>query len=403
MESPANTQSRQAGNAGPVKGELPFTGLVFALSLGILATAGAPAAFAQSSISFPPFLEMRVPKPPTVAASEKGPFLAYEVHVTNFTPQPVTLKKLEVMSSPDQRVVFTLSDSGLMRAVTRPGMAPAAQKERLKVTGGMRAVVFLWVPLGASPAPKAVQHRLTIETGTGDSVRTQQLDGAVVTVTAEAVAIGPPLRGGPWLTGNGPADASGHRRSLIPISGTAAIAQRFAIDFVKVADDDKTFKGDQLKNESYYAEGLDALAVANGTVVEVKDSIPENVPGINSRAVPITLETVGGNHVIIDIGGGYYAFYAHLKPGSLKVKLGDKVTRGQVIGLVGNSGNSTEPHLHFHVADADSPLGSEGVPYRLDSFEIVGHCTTFNMGCQRSAPVTRTGEVPLENVLLRFP
>ena len=308
MESPANTQSRQAGNAGPVKGELPFTGLVFALSLGILATAGAPAAFAQSSISFPPFLEMRVPKPPTVAASEKGPFLAYEVHVTNFTPQPVTLKKLEVMSSPDQRVVFTLSDSGLMRAVTRPGMAPAAQKERLKVTGGMRAVVFLWVPLGASPAPKAVQHRLTIETGTGDSVRTQQLDGAVVTVTAEAVAIGPPLRGGPWLTGNGPADASGHRRSLIPISGTAAIAQRFAIDFVKVADDDKTFKGDQLKNESYYAEGVDALAVANGTVVEVKDSIPENVPGVNSRAVPITLETVGGNHVIIDIGGGYYAF-----------------------------------------------------------------------------------------------
>jgi murein DD-endopeptidase MepM/ murein hydrolase activator NlpD len=135
----------------------------------------------------------------------------------------------------------------------------------------------------------------------------------------------------------------------------------------------------------------------------VKDSIPENVPGINSRAVPITLETVGGNHVIIDIGGGYYAFYAHLKPGSLKVKLGDKVTRGQVVGLVGNSGNSTEPHLHFHISDGNSPLGSEGVPYRLDSFEIVGHCTTFNMGCQRSAPATRKGEVPLANVLLRFP
>jgi hypothetical protein len=376
---------------------------LFALCLGVLGTAIAPAAFAQSSISFPPFLEMRVPKPPTVATAENGPFLAYEVHVTNFTPQPITLKKLEVMSSSDQRVIFTLGDSALMRAVTRPGMAPAAQAERLKVNGGMRAVVFLWVPLGAGVAPKSVRHRLTIDQGTGDSVRTQQLDGAVVPVTGEAVTIGPPLRGGPWLTGNGPADASGHRRSLIPIYGTPAIAQRFAIDFVKVADDDKTFKGDQLKNESYYAEGVDALAVANGTVVEVKDSIPENVPGVNSRAVPITLETVGGNHVIIDVGGGYYAFYAHLKPGSLKVKLGDKVTRGQVIGLVGNSGNSTEPHLHFHMADASSPLGSEGVPYRLDSFEIVGHCTMFNMGCQRSAPVTRKGEVPLANVLLRFP
>jgi len=380
-----------------------FTVTRGALCLGLLGFAVTPAAFAQSNISFPPFLEMRVPKPPTVAAAENGQLLVYEVHVTNFTPQPITLKKLEVMSSPDQRVVFTLSDSGLMRGVTRPGMPPAAQAERLKVNGGMRAVVFLWVPLTTGTAPKSIQHRLTIETGTGDSVRTQQLDGAVVPVTAEAVTIGPPLRGGPWLTGNGPADASGHRRSLIPIYGTPAIAQRFAIDFVKVADDNKTFKGDQLKNESYYAEGVDALAVANGTVVEVKDSIPENVPGINSRAVPITLETVGGNHVIIDIGGGYYGFYAHLKPGSLKVKLGDKVTRGQVIGLVGNTGNSTEPHLHFHVADAISPLGSEGVPYRLDSFEIVGHCTMFNVGCQRSAPATHKGEVPLANVLLRFP
>ena len=402
MESPAHTHVRQAGNAGSVRGESPFTGPLFALCLSVLAAASAPAAYAQTSISFPPFLEMRVPKPPTVAASEKGPLLAYEVHVTNFTQQPVTLKKLEVMSSADKGVIFTLSDSGLIRAVSRPGMAPAAQAERLRVNGGMRAVVFLWFPL-TGVAPKSIQHRLTIETGTGDSVRTQTLDGAAVPVTAQAVAIGPPLRGGTWLAANGPSEASGHRRTIIPISGTPGIPQRYAIDWVKVDDDNKTSKGDSLKNESYFAEGVDALAVANGTVVEVKDSIPENVPGINSRAVPITLETVGGNHVIIDIGGGYYAFYAHLKPGSLKVKLGDKVKRGQVIGLVGNTGNSTEPHLHFHVADANSPLGSEGVPYRLDSFEIVGHCTAFGATCQRSAPVTRKDEVPLDNALIRFP
>jgi hypothetical protein len=390
-------------NAGSVKGISPFAGPVLALGVALMAPVLPSAAFAQSNISFPPFLEMRVPKPPTVATGENGSFLTYEVHVTNFTPQPVTLKKLEVMSSPDQRAVFSVGDSVLMRAVTRPGMPPAGQAERLKVSGGMRAVVFLWVPLTAGAVPKSIQHRLTIESGTGDSVRTQQLDGGVVAVTPQAVAIGPPLRGGPWLSANGPADVSGHRRSLIPIYGTPAIAQRFAIDFVKVGDDDKTFTGDQLKNENYHAEGNDALAVANGTVVEVKDSIPENVPGVNSRAVPITLETVGGNHVIIDIGGGYYAFYAHLKPGGVKVKLGEKVKRGQVIGIVGNTGNSTEPHLHFHISDGNSPLGSEGVPYRLDSFEIVGHCTTFNMGCQRSASVTRKGEVPLANTLVRFP
>jgi len=374
------------------------------LCLTLLA-AGLPMSAARAQgPSLPPFLELRVPKPPTVATGENGSFLAYELHVTSFVGQPVTLKKVDVVSAAaDHREVMSLADSALMRAVTRPGMPPAGAAERLKINGGMRAVVFLWVPVEASSAPKAIQHRITIEQGTGDSVKTQQLDGPVVSVTQQAVAIGPPLRGGPWLTANGPAAESGHRRSLIPIGGVPSIAQRFAIDFVRVGDDDKTFTGDRLKNENYHAEGNDALAVANGTVVEVKDSIPENVPGITSRAVPITLETVGGNHVIIDIGGGYYAFYAHLKPGSLKVKLGDRVTRGQVIGLVGNSGNSTEPHLHFHVSDANSPLGSEGVPYRLDSLEIVGHCQTIGMGCQRSAAVTRKGEVPLANTLVRFP
>jgi murein DD-endopeptidase MepM/ murein hydrolase activator NlpD len=248
-----------------------------------------------------------------------------------------------------------------------------------------------------------VQHRVTVEQGSGDSVRTRELDGPVVPVTAQSVVIGPPLRGGVWLTANGPAEASGHRRALIPVDGKPSIAQRFAIDYVRVDSANKTFTGDQLKNESYYAQGNDALAVANGTVVAVKDSIPENVPGVTSRAVPITLETVGGNHVIIDLGGGYYAFYAHLQPGSLRVKVGDRVTRGQVLGLVGNSGNSTEPHLHFHVSDGNSPLGSEGVPYRHDSFEIVGRCRTFNLGCERTTPVARKGELPLANVLIRFP
>lgn len=367
-----------------------------------LAGAGAREGMAQGA-SLPPSLELRVPKPPTIATAETGSFLAYELHITNFAGQPLTLKKVEVQTATgDRRVLMSVADSALIPAMGRPGVSLTGA-DRLKLTGGTRAVVFLWVPVDARSAPTALRHRLTVEQGSGDSVRTAELEGPVVSVAADAVVIGPPLRGGPWLTANGPAAATGHRRALIPIGGTPAIAQRFAIDYVRVGDDNKTFTGDQLKNESYYAEGVDALAVANGTVVAVKDSIPENVPGITSRAVPITLETVGGNHVIIDIGGGRYAFYAHLKPGSLRVKTGDRVKRGQVVGLVGNSGNSTEPHLHFHISDGNSPLGSEGVPYRYDSFEIVGRCSTFNMGCERAAPNVRRGEIPLANVLVRFP
>ena len=119
------------------------------------------------------------------------------------------------------------------------------------------------------------------------------------------------------------------------------------------------------------------------------------------------MDTVGGNHVILNIGGGTFAFYAHLQPGSLKVKAGDKVRRGQVIGLVGNSGNSTEPHLHFHVGDANSPLGCEGLPYALDTFEVQGRIgapgAKFTAWTPLPAPEARKKEMPLANVVVRFP
>ncbi|HEX6049977.1 MAG TPA: M23 family metallopeptidase, partial [Gemmatimonadaceae bacterium] len=344
-----------------------FAGAVLLTALAALA---APVvSLAAQGAALPPPLELRVPKPPTVATGGSGSFLAYELHVTNFAAQPVTLQTIDVVpaSGGQQRPLLSVADSALIQAVARPAVSVTGA-DRLKIGGGLRAVVFLWVPVDGRSAPASIRHRVTVERGTGDSARTAVLEGPSVPVATETVVIGPPLRGGVWFTGNGPAPGSGHRRALIPIGGTPAIAQRFAIDYVRVGDDNKTFTGDQLKNESYHAQGAEAIAVANGTVVAVKDSIPENVPGITSRAVPITLETVGGNHVILDLGAGRYAFYAHLQPGSIRVKLGDRVTRGQVLGLVGNSGNSTEPHLHFHLSDGNSPLGSEGIPYRHDSF-----------------------------------
>jgi murein DD-endopeptidase MepM/ murein hydrolase activator NlpD len=369
-----------------------------------LALVVASASSLSAQVSFPPFLELRVPKPPTVATAEHGSFLAYELYVTNFAAQPMTLRRIEVATaSGERRLLLAISDSMLLRAITRPGttLPPA---ERAKLAGGSRAVVFLWVPVDPASPPGSLGHRLIIERGSADSLRTEELESeTAVPAVREASTIGPPLRGGPWLTANGPAAESGHRRGLIVIRGTAAIAQRFAIDYVKVGDDHLTFSGDRLKNASYHAYGTDALAVADGIVVALKDGIPENIPGPSSRAVPITLETVGGNHVIVDIGGGRYAFYAHLQPGSLRVRLGERVQRGQVVGLAGNSGNSTEPHLHFHISDGASPLGSEGLPNGFESFEIVGRCRTFNTGCERVTPVVRRGEVPLANVLIRFP
>ena len=351
--------------------------------------------------SFPPALEVRVPKTPTVAHGGGQTVLPYELHVTNFMGQPVRLQRIDVMNADNGATLLTMADSMLQRAAARPGTRIPAD-ERLHVGPGLRAVVYMWVPVTGAP-PRAIRHRLTVLPDSG-AAAPLTLETARIPVTSDLLVIAPPLRGGPWLAANGPSAESGHRRAMIPLDGAFYIAQRFAIDWVKLDARSSTYSGDSLKNSSYYAYGNDALAVANGVVTEVKDSIPENVPGINSRAVPITLETVGGNHVIVDIGGGHFAFYAHLQPGSIRVKRGDRVRRGQVLGLVGNSGNSTEPHLHFHISDASSPLGSEGLPYAFESLEVVGSCQSLGGGCTRSAtPTVRHREMPVANELVRFP
>jgi murein DD-endopeptidase MepM/ murein hydrolase activator NlpD len=105
-------------------------------------------------------------------------------------------------------------------------------------------------------------------------------------------------------------------------------------------------------------------------------------------------ETIAGNVIVLDVGGGRFAFYGHVQRGTLRVKTGDKVRRGQVIGLIGNSGNSDEPHLHFHVGDSPSMLEAEGVPYLIDRFETL----TPPSGCR---PVQR--ELPLQGAIVRFP
>jgi murein DD-endopeptidase MepM/ murein hydrolase activator NlpD len=372
------------------------------LLIGLLALTSSAGGQAQ----IPPNVEFRVPKAPTLATGDSTPFLGYELHISNLTPTAMILRRVEVLDGNNPaRVLHTLQDSALVREITRLGpQVPAA--DRATIGGGLRAAVYMWVLLDRGTAPTTLRHRLTLERVANDSTRQPvTLEGGVTRVDRDIVVISPPLRGD-WAALNGPSNVSGHRRLILALNGELASAQRFGIDFLKIDSAGKRMNGDPLKNESYFAYGQEARAVANGTVVVTKDGIPQNVPGANSRAVPITLETVGGNHVVIDIGGGRYAFYAHVQPGSLRVKVGDTVKRGQVLALVGNSGNSTEPHLHFHIVDGIAPgtstLGAEGVPYAIEQFEVLGDCANPVSGCLRTKSFTARRAIPLQNEIVRF-
>jgi murein DD-endopeptidase len=357
----------------------------------------------------PSSVEFRVPKPPTVMVSDSGAFIVYELHVTNLTNTPLTLRRVEVMTvegGRPGRMVADLSDATLARYTARPAPTiPAA--ERMTIGAGLRAYVYLWIPTDAAHPPARLTHRLTFKHGASDT--TDVLSGTLINVEPRAVAISPPVRGD-WAAFNGPSNTSGHRRLVLGLEGHTAIGQRFAIDYLQLDSAGHSSRpgSDSLKNSSYYAYGTELLAVADGVIAETKDSIPENVPGMNSRAVKIDMITVGGNHIALDIGGGHYALYAHVQPGSLRVKVGDHVKRGQTLALLGNSGNSTEPHVHFQIADGPTFLSSEGLPYALPSFEVIGRCGVAAgqppaIKCAPSKPTTVKQGMPLENEIVRFP
>lgn len=347
-------------------------------------------------------VEIRIPAQPVSFKGGGKTHIVYELHVTNFSRSPIVLTRLEVMEPGTKKQLASYTGEELGTRIVRPGVAAPTTDEKLKLAGGLRMVVHMWLTFDlATDAPAEVQHRLTSKVG--EYPEELSVAAATATVSKAVMMINPPLRGSEWLAGNGPGNSSGHRRALVPTGGGARIAQRFAIDFLQLFPDGRSFSGDEKDNKSYRCYGAEALAVADAVVVAIKDGIPENVPGLTSRAVPITLETVGGNYVVLDLGGGRFAFYAHLQPGSLRVKTGDKVRRGQVVGLVGNSGNSTEPHLHFHISDGNSPLGSEGLPFALPSFEVQGKGFGWKPASPAAPTEKRQNEMPVENEVVRLP
>lgn len=126
-----------------------------------------------------------------------------------------------------------------------------------------------------------------------------------------------------------------------------AAPQRHAYDFL-IWDNGSTFSGDGTSAEDYYAYGQTVFAPAAGTVVRAVDGLPDMLPQVETDAM-----NPAGNHVVIQVAEGEYLFIAHLQPGSLLVAEGDTVAAGQPVGLVGNSGNTSEPHIHIHLQNTD--------------------------------------------------
>jgi hypothetical protein len=154
-------------------------------------------------------------------------------------------------------------------------------------------------------------------------------------------------------------------RSVARNYHAAAQDQRFAYDFV-IEKDGATHRGDGTMNEDYYCWGEPILAPARATVISVERLLPDNPPGVLDPGNP------AGNHVMLDLGDGEYALLAHMQADSIVVEEGDELEAGQIIGLCGNSGNTSEPHLHFHLQDEPEFASGRGLPAYFNHYTANG-------------------------------
>jgi len=292
----------------------------------------------------------------------------YELHLTNFGPTPLYLRRLEVFDAGAPATpITTFSSEQLGTMLGAVGMNVSTDANGTpQIPGGGSTIVFVSIGFDRGlHIPDKILHRVV----TTDS----QAEGAVISTHHTTLhVLGPPVAGTNWIASDGPGNGpeNHHRRGIVVIDGRAVISRRYAIDWKQI-EKDASFSGDASDIHSYYSYGRPVLAVADGRIVSAKDGLPDNIPGHGESfhpAVPMTIDTVRGNTITLDLGGGQFAFYLHLKSRSLRVKSGDRVRRGQVLARIGSSGDAREPHLHFEVTTSPKFAAGEGVPYLIDQY-----------------------------------
>lgn len=360
---------------------------------GGFASSAVPDADSKISPAASPFplqLQVRAPFAPAAFPSAGHTYVVYELYLTNFSGDPMKLQRIDVLDAqePSATPLASYEDKQL-GALLQPVGAQVSDVSELGA--GATVIAFMWLPIdGRARIPLRVRHRVatTASVMEGADVDTRHNDLRL---------LASPVRGAGWLASDGPSNdpSNHHRRGILAINGQVTVSRRFAIDWM-IQKDHAIFSGDSHDLRSYYSYDQPVFAVADATVEEARDGIPNNTPGSPEtfrHAVPITMDTVGGNTIVLNLGGGQYAWYFHLATGSIRVKTGERVRRGQSLARIGCSGDPPIPHLHFEVTSSPKLLAGEGLPYLIDHYRIWNNEQVWE---------SHTGELPLDGTVVDF-
>lgn len=355
---------------------------------------------------------LHIASPVPALGSDQKIHLGYELLLSNFFADngDLIVERLEVFVDSSSNSSADFEGAAIADRIVHPGASSDSGDVRV-VPAGKQVIIYVWLSLPPRQAmPKELRHRIVLRR-TDSSKLT--IEGVRVAPAAKPpISLSLPFRSGMWLAHEGPGNHKSHHwAGILASNGTISCPQRFAIDFIGLNDDGRAVVGDPDKstNPMWAGYGADVVAVADGIVQDAGDGAPDNLP-LAQLAEPsdFSPRSLYGNYVILDLGGGRFAHYAHLRTNSVAVKSGQHVRRGQLLGKVGNSGTSNGSHLHLHVSDSARFEESEGLPYSFDTFHLAGQSSaddSFGPGLgpvtSKSAAVTLRRVLPLHGDVVR--
>lgn len=371
---------------------------------------------------FTPLAASVLSNPMPVKGTDGKTHLAYELLLTNTTPVTIEISQIQVLDGSTHQVLLSLSGSTLSTNMNLIGALPGdestadPEQPAPPIPGSTMAIVWLDVKLSGQ-APARLEHRVVGSMQPPPGGQANPFDIVVANIPTRSgspVVLGPPVGKGTWYISEGCcADDTHHRRGIAPINGELLVPQRFAIDFFLLNGQHQAWVGDPTQLTSYLSYDQPVIAAASGTVVDTLDGLPNQQPPHTPPLPPI--EDTVGNHVTIQVRPGIFLLYGHLKPGSVRVHKGQRVSGGQVLGLIGNSGMSSTPHLHFQVITTPTFFPTDSLPFVFDHFDLQGQITQRiwdeNIGLQptgalpfvaASPPSMRQNEMPLDRNVIRF-
>lgn len=328
-----------------------------------------------------PLVVSAIGAPLPVMGSDGMQHIDYDLLIANVFSKPVTLTSVEALD-PTGEVILEIAGDDLA-SVTESNFLQQPVNPAAQVQVSQQVSVEIDVTVAAdSQAPSSLTHRVAWSvdaTAPGLAFLDGNATGTLMTLPLQvsdivATQISAPLSGPGWWSFNGCCKPNAHRSLRYAIDGANEIKpEMFAVDWLQL-DNGAIFTGEGSAVADYPYAGSNVLAVADGVVVASRDDMPNEIPMQPPVHVKQGRDYIG-NSVVIQIAENRYAIYGHLEPGSVIPKVGDRVTTGDVIaslGNSGNSGNSTAPHLHFVVTDNPDFLVATSIPFAIDTWTLQG-------------------------------